>query len=215
VSGLVALQALLEEDCRRLELEQLTRPRAGDLRVVVVRGESQVEKDQRERLVQLLKEEATLETCDGMSLTPASQIEDKPLLWLLPDFIPLGAPTLLVGRQGDGKSLLTVYWAAKLTLGNLPGEFSGKPRSAIICTTEDAWSSVVKQRLRVAGADLRRVFRVDKPDDSTFRLRDLKKLQVLIEREQVAMIILDPLISHMDADSISQQAVRKSESRSD
>ena len=72
-------------------------------------------------------------------VTLASQIKPRPVRWLWPGRIPAGALTLLAGREGIGKSLVTVSLAAQLTRGTLPGARHGKPSRVMFATSEDAW----------------------------------------------------------------------------
>src|SRR6188474_2019635 len=89
-------------------------------------------------------------------LTPVSGISLRPVRWLLQDQIPLGAITLLGGREGIGKSLVALTWAAQVTQGTLPGACHGCPRSVIVAATEDSWEHTIVPRLVAAGADLNR-----------------------------------------------------------
>ena len=79
---------------------------------------------------------------DGLGRTfrlrPASSITPRVAHWLWQDRIPLGALSLLAGREGIGKSTLAYDLVAKITRGRLEGRFHGTPRSVIICATEDS-----------------------------------------------------------------------------
>lgn len=67
--------------------------------------------------------------------------------------IPMGALTLLSGRGGAGKSLLSFWLAAKVSRGELDGALLGVPSPVAVFQSEDAWATSTAPRLRVAGAD--------------------------------------------------------------
>ena len=76
-------------------------------------------------------------------------------------WIPQGAVSLVAGREGVGKSTVVADLVARITKGTLPGEHFDKPKTVIICATEDSWKQTINPRLVAAGADLSRVIRVD------------------------------------------------------
>ena len=88
--------------------------------------------------------------------------------------------------------------------GELPGDFYGTPKGVIIVSTEDDWSATIKPRLVAAGADLDRVFQVKSVEpgglEGTLSLpEDMKRLEELIRDHDVALIILDPLLTMVNA----------------
>lgn len=136
--------------------------------------------------------------------------------WLLDGRIPLGFITLLAGREGIGKSNCAAAYAAAVTKGLLPGEFQGKPKSVVVHATEDSWESVIVPRLMAAGADLERVFHVAAVEadgkDSTLSVpKDLDGLAEKCTAHDVALILLDPLMSVVpgDIDTHKERAVRQ------
>lgn len=135
-------------------------------------------------------------------VTPASAYKPRPVRWLWPDRIPAGSLTLLAGREGIGKSLITVNLAAKLTQGTLPGTHEGLPSRVLFATSEDAWEFTMTPRLLAAGADLNAVGRVEVADDGvrtglTLPL-DVAALRDYILKTGVALLVLDPLTSVID-----------------
>ena len=137
-------------------------------------------------------------------LTPASAITVRPVRWLWQDRVPLGALSLTAGREGIGKSILVSTLAAEVTCGRLDGLQKGHPKSVIIAATEDSWEHTIVPRLMAAGADLSRVFRVDVittdlVETSLSFPRDLVALEQEITEHDVALVILDPLMSRLDA----------------
>ncbi|NIJ09895.1 hypothetical protein FHU38_000239 [Saccharomonospora amisosensis] len=118
--------------------------------------------------------------------------------------MPHGALTLGPGREGIGKSLFCSWLAARVTHGELPGVYHGRPMSVIYAATEDSWERTLAGRLIVAGADMQRVYRVEveHATGTTVPLslpRDCDDLATEITAHEVALLIVDPLISAVDA----------------
>jgi hypothetical protein len=139
-----------------------------------------------------------------LRLTPASTIRPQPVRWLWEDRIPLGALTLIGGREGIGKSTYAYDLAADITQGKVPGVFKGRPKSVLVCATEDSWEHTIVPRLIAAGADLSRVYRVDVRVDDTVPGSlslplDIPRLRQAVRDHDAAVILLDPLMSRLDA----------------
>jgi hypothetical protein len=143
-----------------------------------------------------------------LKVISASDIGMEATNWLWEDehgqWIPEGALSLMAGREGVGKSTVVTDMVARLTLGTLPGENFGTPRSVIICATEDSWKQTINPRLAAAGADLTRVKRVDAytPEgfDGTLQLpEDTEQVRAITVEYDVVLIVLDPLMSALSA----------------
>jgi hypothetical protein len=139
---------------------------------------------------------------------PASSIKPRPVLWGWQERAPAGHLTLLAGREGIGKSLFVIDLTARVTRGTLAGVFYGRPRAVFYCATEDSWQHTIVPRLIAAGADLDLVYRVEvqtieaqSAPGITVELslpRDCGLLAAEIEQRDVAMVVLDPLMSTVD-----------------
>lgn len=162
------------------------------------------------------------ETGRHLKVEQASNITMRATRWLWEEdkgtarWLPLGGFTLLGGREGVGKSTIAYGIAAKVTTGTLPGNYYDKPKSVIICATEDAWEQTVVPRLAAAGADLNRVFRVDAVTaegwhESLSLPEDNARLKELCIKEEVALVLLDPLMGTINGklDSHKDAEVRK------
>jgi 5S rRNA maturation endonuclease (ribonuclease M5) len=80
-----------------------------------------------------------------------------PPRWLAKRRLPMAGVSLLVGDEGIGKSLFWVLIVAAVTTGKpLPelGIPARDPRRVLLVCTEDDWTTTVRSRLEVAGADL-------------------------------------------------------------
>jgi len=133
--------------------------------------------------------------------TTGSNIEIARARWLWDGRIAVGTFTLLAGREGLGKSTVAYWVAARVTRGELPGEFAGEPRAVLICASEDAYSEVIIPRLIAAGARLDLVYRVDViTGESVGELSlpgDLLAIGEAAVRYRAALLLLDPLISRL------------------
>lgn len=136
-------------------------------------------------------------------LTPAAGIRLRPTHWIWDGRMPQGAITVAPGREGIGKSLFCAWLAARVTLGELPGVHYGTPKGVIYAATEDSWERTLAGRLVAAGADLDRVFRVEVEHIGhavpLSLPRDCAGMAEAITDHDVALLIVDPLISAVDA----------------
>jgi hypothetical protein len=132
-------------------------------------------------------------------LTPASSIGLRVPRWLYTKRIPTHGITLLAGREGIGKSTIAFDLCAKVTRGELDGEFHGTPRNVAIVAGEDSWASVICPRLVAVGVDLDRVYRVDVLDEghvgSVTLPVDVERLRQACADYEIAMVVMDPIIS--------------------
>jgi hypothetical protein len=140
----------------------------------------------------------------SVKLTFANTITPRPVHWLWQERLALGSFGLLAGREGIGKTTVAYTLVADITRGRLEGVYNGKPHTVIVAATEDSWEHTIVPRLMAADADLARVGRVDvtSSDGITTMLtlpRDNTALEQIVQQEQAALILLDPLISRLDS----------------
>lgn len=142
-----------------------------------------------------------------IKLTPASQIKTSVTEWLIENWIPRGAVTLLAGREGIGKSTVAVDWVAQATRGDLT---DGEPLNVGYVVTEDSREHTVVPRLLAAGADLDRVAFIDatvRDDTNPANAYDVPLdlpgdfplLGKTIEHNDIGLVILDAAKSVMNA----------------
>lgn len=136
-------------------------------------------------------------------VTPAFSITPRPVFWAWKDRIPCGEITITPGYGGIGKSSWHCWMIARVTRGELPGEWFGVPRNCFIAATEDSWAKTIIPRLSANGADLTRVFRVEveTQDGGTYSLNlptDLDALEAAVREYDVALISIDPLLGVVD-----------------
>ncbi len=132
--------------------------------------------------------------------------------WAWAGRIPLGAPTLLVGREKLGKSTLTCALAAGVSRGTLPGDLHGEPASVLLLSYEDHAASTVKPRLLAADADPRLVYHVSASRNGAGDLvslpDDVDAIGAIVAEHGCRLMIVDPfsaalsgeINSHRDQD---------------
>jgi putative DNA primase/helicase len=137
------------------------------------------------------------------NLVCAADYPAEGVRWLWPGRIPLGKVTLLAGDPGNGKSLLTIDIASRVTRGAawpdeqqnppsaLPLPPSSKPGSVLILSVEDDLSDTIRPRLDAAGADPKRVFILKNIDDLR---HDMDKLRDAVEAApDCRLIVIDSI----------------------
>ncbi len=132
--------------------------------------------------------------------------------WLWAGRIPLGAPTLLVGREKLGKSTLTVTLAAGVSRGTLEGDLKGTPADVLIVSYEDNARSTIKPRLLAANADPSRVHALAAKRRGVYDLvslpDDVESVREAVRERKARLLIVDPfsaslavgIDSHRDGD---------------
>lgn len=136
-------------------------------------------------------------------LTAASGIRMRGTRWVYRGRIPHGMVTLLAGREGIGKSTVSLDIAAQLTRGVLPGRYEGKPQNVVVCATEDSWSHTIVPRLMAVRADMDRVFHIAVQDENgnergIVAPQDIRRMEEAFEQVRPALMLIDPLMAVID-----------------
>ena len=152
----------------------------------------------------------------GLRLIPLDQVAPEKVQWLWKGRLALGHLTLIAGDGGQGKSIMSLDIAARLTRGMpLPGDAEPrKPCRVLLLNAEDGQADTLRPRAAAAGADLSRIVVLDLlhggrppqlPDD-------VKKLENYIKQAgDVKLVVLDPLNTCLPVrlDSHKDQHVRQ------
>jgi len=124
----------------------------------------------------------------------ASHVQEREIEWLIEGRIPRGMVTLIAGRQGEGKSLLSAWLAAKVS----------HQGGVIFSNDEDLKAQTSRPRLRLAGADLNRVHfwkpELTSPDG-------IAQLETFVRHGKVRLLVVDPVSSHFPHQSKDDRAV--------
>ena len=88
-----------------------------------------------------------------------SDVKRERVNWLMPGYIPLGFPTIVAGKPGQGKSAFTIWLSARVSRGAPWGFVEGNaPRgNVLIISAEDTPENVISPRLDVQGGNDRLV----------------------------------------------------------
>lgn len=132
----------------------------------------------------------------GVTLTRDDRISVERVRWVWHSRIPAGMTTLVAGREGMGKTGLCGWIMARISRGQLPGDWHGHPADVVYVGAEDDRSSVLVPRLIAAGADLGRVHFVD--DAAAFGASASDAFtETLAPLDNLALVIIDPLDAHL------------------
>jgi AAA domain len=145
-----------------------------------------------------------------------SALTPRSVAWLWPGRLALGKLAILDGDPGLGKSLLALDLCARLSTGRpFPdGSVSPGPANALVLNGEDGEEDTVRPRLQGLGADLERVFVLDRDDYAAGPLRlpaQLALLDEAVRLTQARLVVIDPIMAFLDERvlSMSDQSVRR------
>lgn len=145
------------------------------------------------------------------------RVREREITWLWPGFVPTGKLTIVEGDPGDGKSVMTCDLAARFSTGApLPDgtRSPAGPMDVVMISAEDDPEDTIKPRLRVAGADQRRVHLVVEgsiPGNPFDLGRDMAALEHFVTENHVGVVFIDPLMAFMPAnvDAYKDHEVRR------
>jgi len=123
-----------------------------------------------------------------------------PPRWVWQDRLARGYLNLLIGNEGIGKGTVLAWLIARLTRGELPGDFFGQPVGVGVLGDEDSWNDVWAPRLHAAGADLPRVFQIERPDGGYVNLaEDRERLGVVVRQQGIGLLFFDQMLDNLGA----------------
>lgn len=136
-------------------------------------------------------------------LRKASDFAMKGVRWIYRGRIPMGMVTLLAGREGIGKSTVSLDIAARLTRGTLDGRYQDKPQSVVICASEDSWEHTIVPRLMSVQADMGRVYHISIQDEegnerAIVAPQDTRRMELAFTTLRPALMLIDPLMAILD-----------------
>lgn len=141
-------------------------------------------------------------TEEDLDMPTLDEFEEREKEWLIPGYIPSGCVTLLCSDGGIGKTSLWCDTLAALTTGRttifdkaLENPFhTGLTHTVMYFSKEDPTEEVLKRKLRLAGADPKKIrcFGLDDPRLTRIKYNTLY-LEKLIEKFKPDIVVFDTL----------------------
>lgn len=151
-----------------------------------------------------------------VTLVQGASITPEPVSWLWEGWLARGKAHIFGGAPGSGKTTIAVNLAATIsTGGKWPDNTNAPVGNVIIWSGEDDARDTLAPRLIAANADMARILFVgDTNDNGKARsfdpAKDIEPLQTAIrDAGGAAMLIVDPLVSAVAADSHKNGEVRR------
>lgn len=128
------------------------------------------------------------------------QFEEQEATWLIPGWMPEGQIVLMASEGGTGKTSTWVDILAAISRGGAcildPPGYIRKPALTIFLTTEDSIRKKLRKKLRLAGADPKKIIAPDFTESPEL-LHDLKfgspKIASLVRWYRPALVVFDPV----------------------
>lgn len=163
-----------------------------------------------------IEEKAARQIMPRVELILASDINPAPIRWVWPGYLARGKFHVLAGAPGTGKTTIAMALAGCVTSGSaFPSGWRAGTGNVLIWTGEDDPGDTLVPRLIAAGADRSRVRFVGytaidgerRPFDPA---RDVDLLtQAAADVGDVALIVVDPIVSAVSGDSHKNAEVRR------
>jgi len=96
----------------------------------------------------------------------------RPSRWVWSDRYLIGYLNLICGQEKIGKSTLAAWTLARLSRGELDGDYLREPVNVAIIGDEDSWKDMWTPRLYAAGADMQRVKQIAAKDEGWLEISD-------------------------------------------
>lgn len=108
-------------------------------------------------------------------------------------YFPLGDYTVMMAEGGTGKTMLSCKIAAAVSAGTtLPGATEQPSRNVLIVSAEDS-GEVLRKRLSASGADLQRVYILDRESSTGLNLAEgYDEFLATVQSYNPALVVVDP-----------------------
>lgn len=154
---------------------------------------------------------------DVLELKRGQDLKPVPIDWLWPGWLARGKVHVMAGPPGAGKTTLGIAMAATLTCGGRwPSGETCPPCNVVVWSGEDDPTDTLVPRLIACGADMSRVYFVDRvlSRDGKRAFDPAQDMDLLLDRiiavGDVGMVMVDPLVSAVTGDSHKNTEVRRS-----
>jgi AAA domain len=148
---------------------------------------------------------------------PVSELRTRSVAWLWPGRLALGKLAILDGDPGLGKSLVTLDLCARLSTGRTFPDGGPGPgaSSALVLNGEDGEEDTIRPRLQALGADLERIFVVQRGQDEAagplYFPDHAGVLDEALSRTRARLVLIDPIVAFLAPTILdsSDQSVRR------
>jgi hypothetical protein len=142
---------------------------------------------------------ARVSTTPGRLIITAADVPSRSVRWAWEQRLAISNLAVATGVEGLGKGTFFAWLIARLSHGDLPGDWSGQPVDTLIVAGEDGIGDTWRPRLDLAGADLDRVSFLNLGQLSDdWNLRDgIDELRSAVEQAAADVIYIDAALDHM------------------
>lgn len=136
---------------------------------------------------------------DKSLLVWASSVRSTSIRWAWTGRLAVGYLIVQTGIEGLGKSVFAAWLLARLTRGQLDGEWEGTPTNVLVVSGEDGISDTWRPRLELAGADLDRTAFLNLDAlGAGWDLRDgISHLTTAVDQAHARVVFIDAALDHM------------------
>lgn len=143
------------------------------------------------------------ETAPKWKVECFSEIVREEIDWIFEGYAAKGKITGMSGEPGEGKSLVSLDWAARFTTGRgWPNGPALQPAGKVLVfATEDDAADTILPRFLSAGGDPTKLLRLRLDNDKGFYFDDPGHLDILRcvteQHPDIGMVIIDPILEHL------------------
>lgn len=133
-----------------------------------------------------------------LRIKTADKLDNSPVEWLIPEWIPKRGIVLLSADGGTGKTFVWVSLLASLSKGEstfLRYDPSIKEERKVLCISGEDPENILRSRLERAGAKLENVLAIAQDTESEAITFDSSFLESVIAEYRPAIVVFDPLQS--------------------
>jgi hypothetical protein len=148
--------------------------------------------------------------------TSAAAVQPEEVSWLWSRRVPFGKLTMFDGDPDQGKSVVTMDLAARVSTGQgFPDGSTCEPANVGIVNVEDGVADTIVPRLIVHGADLDRIEIIDGIPDASYGTRmldipaDVPALEEFVRANDLQLLVVDPVLTMLGGDANKDQDSRK------
>jgi putative DNA primase/helicase len=184
-------------------------------------AENELEGDDERAAIQQIEQQQERNAPTGLETVALAHIQAKPIVPVWPGALYAGKVTVLAGIPGDGKSLVSIDIASRVSVGAAWPCRDGRCQQGrvLLLSVEDDPADTIRPRADVADGDpkriefIRGVSRIDENGrrvlDTVSLIADLPEIEAKITAFGVVYFIVDPLTSFAGNDTNKTADMRR------